>query len=64
MVDGVLASCYASSDHDLAHIGMAPMQQHPEIIEWIVGENNGYVDIAKEFGRLVLPFGLLYGRSN
>ena len=26
VVDGVLASCYASFDHDLAHITMAPIQ--------------------------------------
>ena len=24
VVDGVLASCYASFDHDLAHIAMVP----------------------------------------
>ena len=29
IVDGVLASCYASFDHDLAHIAMAPMQWIP-----------------------------------
>ena len=61
MADGVLASCYASSDHDLAHIGMAPMQWYPEIIEWIVGENNGYVAIAKKLGQWMLPFSI---RSN
>ena len=31
MVDGVLASCYASFDHDLAHFGMRPLQWFSEI---------------------------------
>ena len=35
MVDGILASCYASFDHDLAHIAMTPIQWFPEIIEGI-----------------------------
>ena len=51
MMDGVVASCYASFDHDLAHIAMTPMRWWSEIIEWIVGVNNGsraYADIAKE----------------
>ena len=26
IVDGVLASCYASVDHDLGHIAMVPMR--------------------------------------
>ena len=67
MVDGVLASCYASFNHDLAHLMMIPMQWYPEIIEWIVGANDGhpaYVGIAKEFGRWMLPFDLMYDRSN
>ena len=63
MVDGGLASCYASFDHDLAHFAMAPVQWFPEIIEWIFGENDGssgYHEIAKEFGRLILPNWVLY----
>ena len=58
MVDGVLASCYASFDHDLAHIVMEPIQWFPEVIELIFGEDNGssdYADIAKYLGRMVLP---------
>ena len=53
VVDRVLASCYASFNHDLAHLIMTPMQLYPEIIDWIVGANDGhpaYVGIAKEFG--------------
>ena len=41
MVDGVLTSCYASSDHYLAHIGMTPVRWFPEILNWIFGENKG-----------------------
>ena len=37
MVNGMLASCYAFSDHDLAHLMLAPMQWHPDIMGWIFG---------------------------
>ena len=60
VVDGVLASCYASFDHDLAHIVMETIQWFPEVIEMIFGEDNGssdYADIAKYLGRMVLPHG-------
>ena len=59
VVDGVLASCYVSFDHDLAHIAMSPIQLFPEIIEWLYGEEEGspyYVGIAKTLGRMVLPY--------
>ena len=62
VVNGVLASCYASFHHDLAHIAMTPMQWYPNVIEWFFGVENGspgYVDVAKEFGRLMLPIGSL-----
>ena len=58
MVDGILASCYASSHHDLSHIGMTPVQWFPEIIQWIFGEDDGlssYVRTSKEIGKLVMP---------
>ena len=66
VVGGVLASCYASFDHDLAHFAMIPMQLYPEMTEWIFGVNNGtpdYVDIAKGLGRWVLPCASLFGKS-
>ena len=59
MVDGVLASWYASFDHDLAHIVMAPMRMFPEIFQWAFGmdnENPGFVNIAKDMGRWMMPF--------
>ena len=58
VVDGVLASCYAFSDHDLAHIGMTPMLWFPAINNLILGDHSGipvYVKIAENFGNVVLP---------
>ena len=58
MVDGILASCYASSHHDLYHIGMTPVQFFPEIIQWIFGEDDGissYVRTTEKIGKMVLP---------
>ena len=40
IVDGVLASCYAYTNHDLAHIGMTPIQWFPEVTEWIFCKYN------------------------
>ena len=60
MISGILASCYASFNHDLAHIAMVPMQWYPEAAEWSLGVQNGspgYVDVIKELGRLMLPIG-------
>ena len=50
MVDGVVASCYASSGHDVAHFAMTPIHWFPEIVNWIFGGNNesqGYVNFMK-----------------
>ena len=64
VVDGVLASCYASAHHDLAHIGMTPIRWIPIITKWIFGNDTGslvFVKVIEEFGRLVVPFWLTYG---
>ena len=37
MVDGVLASCYSSLDHDLHHVVMTPLQWFPEVTKWTFG---------------------------
>ena len=58
IVDGIVVSCYASFDHDLAHFTMTPMQGFPVIMEWAVGVEKGapaYVTTAKELGRWLLP---------
>ena len=66
VVDGVLASCYGSFDHDLAHISMKPVQWFPETMEWIFGLDDVspvYVNIAEHFGRLILPYCQLFNRT-
>ena len=63
VVDGILASCYASFDHDLAHISMTPMKLFPELMEKIFGDNNGmqgYVSFVKILGRYLIPNEYLY----
>ena len=58
MVDGVLASCYPSADHDLAHIGMTPIRWFPGMVQWIFGEDNGwqiYTKIAEDVRRSAIP---------
>ena len=62
MVDGVLASCYPSADHDLAHVGMTPVLWFPQITEWIFGVDNGlqvYSAIAEQLSQWMLPYGQL-----
>ena len=51
MVDGVLASCYASVDHDLAHVGMLLIRWFPTIMDLVFGRENDdplFLKIAKE----------------
>ena len=67
IVDGVLASCHASIDHDLGHIGRFPIRWFPKIMDWLFGEIKGfalYVAIVEEFGRWVLPYEQKYQTSN
>ena len=33
VVDSILASCYGSYDHDLAHLAMAPMRMFPARVQ-------------------------------
>ena len=59
IVDRVLASCYASSDHHLAHLVMAPIRWFPEMIQWVFGEDDGstaYVNILKGLKKLTKSF--------
>ena len=58
VVDGILASCYPSVDHDLVHFAMTPMQWFPVITGWIFGEDTGYqvyVGITKQLAKWFLP---------
>ena len=40
VVDEVLASCYAFSDQNLAHIATIPLRWFPEIMNWIFAVDN------------------------
>ena len=58
MVDGVLASCYPSGDHDLSQIGMSPIKWFPNFTKWIFGDDKNlqvYVGLSTDLGRWVLP---------
>ena len=60
IVDEVLASCYASSDHDLAHMAMIPMKWFTYVMKLVFGQElnfSSYVMIAEEIGRWVSPYG-------
>ena len=59
VVDGVLTSCYAFSDHDLVHIGMMPIRWYPKVIEWLFGVEDGFsgfAKIAEILGNYVMPY--------
>ena len=59
VVNGVLASCYPSVPHDLAHMGMTPIRLFPSIFEWIFGNNNGLsviVKVAEDTGKITFPY--------
>ena len=59
MVDGVLASCYASVNHDVAHIGMTPIRWFPDMIHWVFGKDeelSAFADTANELGKWILPY--------
>ena len=56
LVDGVLASCYSSIDHDLAHIGMTPMRWITEITDVISSKEKGisvYMGVLEALGMWV-----------
>ena len=38
LVDGVMASCYASFDHGVAHVVMKPLLWFPNIMDLLLGE--------------------------
>ena len=58
VVDNVLASCYPTVDHDLAHIAMTPIRWLPSIAEWMFGEESGYsifITMTEDLGKFILP---------
>ena len=63
LVDGVLASCYASIDHELAHIGMTAMRWFPEITKWIFGEESQIAaSTAKPLGKWLFLNGQFWSK--
>ena len=63
MVDGVLASCYPSANHDLAHLAMKPIQLFPKITQWILGLDSGfqvYTCIVEKLSKWIVPCGQLW----
>ena len=63
IVNGVLASCYTSTHHDLAEYIMKPNQWYPAIINWILGIDDGspvYVTTLKEVKKWLHPNDIQY----
>ena len=61
VADGVLASCYAIVDHDIAQIVMKPIQWYPDVAELVFGDENGvsaYINVVKNIGTWLLPPGI------
>ena len=58
IVDGILASCYPSVDHHLAHLSTAPIRWFPDLIQMVFGEEGGisaFIRMNEELGIWVLP---------
>ena len=58
VVDGVLVSCHAVVDHDIAQIGTKPIQWYRYVLELVFGDENGvsvYINVAKTIGRWLFP---------
>ena len=68
IVDGVLASCYASADHDMLHYGMAPLRWFPGMTEWMFGEDDGISGYVKITGHLaqwiMVPDGFVFEEAH
>ena len=63
IVDEVLASCYASSDHDLVHSATVLVRYFPELIMWIFGEENGFAShpkVMQHMSKWYMPNNHLY----
>ena len=58
MVDEILASCYASVDHNLVHFGMTPLRLFLWMLEKIYGDNNGFQGFAviAEQMKIIIPY--------
>ena len=58
MVDEILASYYASVDHNLAYFGMIPLRMFLWMVEQIYGDNNGFQGFAAiaEQIKILIPY--------
>ena len=57
VVDGVLASCYATDDHDMTHFAVTPIAWIPGLIEGIFNVHNespGYAKLVDDVSALWL----------
>ena len=55
VVDGILASCYAVVDHDIAQAAMKPIRWYADIMKLVFGDENGvstYVNVAWNLGKM------------
>ena len=53
-----MVSCYASADHELAHLTVKPIIWFPEIFQWIFNDDSGfsvYAKFAADLGKWLLP---------
>ena len=61
VMDGVFASCYSDVDHDIAQVGMKPIQWYPDVVKLVFGDENGvsaYISVADAIGRWLLALGI------
>ena len=66
VVNGILASCYGSYDHDVVHFIITPFGWFPYITQWIFGDENGspaYVNMARNLGEWLLPLQSVYNKK-
>ena len=67
IVDGVLASCYPSVDHDVAHFAVTPMRWLPRVADWMLGAHDGvpvYVKTCEQMAQWMFPQGSLYEQGH
>ena len=60
LIDGILASCYAYSNQDIAHIGTTPLRWFPEIAQLLFGkedELHGFTTFVDHIAKLMFPSG-------
>ena len=61
LVNNFHVSCYASFEHNIAHVAMAPLRWFPWLLNWstYIEGVQPYVHYMKKLGRILLPTSLL-----